>query len=330
MKVFNYVTAVACAVLASAACAIDDECATPLTEAQLADHWVASDGVKSDKDSAIDEALKRAVSMVYGELMSGEKNLKTHSAEMSVSGPDGDAKLKRKSTTLDTTTTTKTAGFVREYKVISVVPVKDGVKAHVHARIISPRAGVDAVILVTRPEASVELKSELIKVGPKKTISGREIAGVTEDALCGALAGSSKFRVCTAKDMKKAIANNNLTTALVGAGMVPSSELLQAGQMLTCDYILSTHLDKISYSSKLGQNKVTKKFGQVKSMKIVLSFRLTNVRTGTAAANDTLTLTLDNEAIDEMLAADEKADLLKGTLAGIVEPLQDWIKENSK
>ncbi len=100
--------------------------------------------------------------------------------------------------------------------------------------------------------------------------------------------------------------------------------------MLTCDYILSTRLDKISYSSKLGQNKVTKKFGQVKSMKIVLSFRLTNVRTGTTAANDTLTLTLDNDAIDEMLAADEDADLLKGTLSGIVEPLQEWIREKSK
>ena len=317
-------------VFAVAAHAIDDECATPLAEAQLADHWVASDGVKADKDSAIDEALKRAVSMVYGELMSGEKNLETHSSELSVSGPDGDAKLRNKSTTLDTTINTKTAAFVREYRVISAVPVKEGVKVHVHARIISPRGGVDAVILVTRPEASVELESELIKVGPKRTISGREIAAVAEDALCAALAGSSKFRVCTAKDMKKAIANNKLTTALVGAGMAPSSELLQAGRMLTCDYILSTRLDKISYSSKLGQNKATKKFGQVKSMKIVLGFRLTNVRSGTVAANDTLTLTLDNEAINEMLAADEEADLLKGTLTGMVEPLQEWIKENSK
>ncbi len=120
------------------------------------------------------------------------------------------------------------------------------------------------------------------------------------------------------------------STALVGAGMVPSSELLQAGQMLTCDYILSTRLESIRYSKKLGQDKKTKKFGQMYSMKIVLSFRLTNVRTGTTAANDTLTLTLDNDAIKEMLEADEEADLLRGTLSGIVEPLQEWIKENSK
>ena len=281
--------------------AIDDDCATPLTEAQLADHWVASEAVAVDKDSAIDEALKRAVSMVYGELLSGEKELKKHSGERSVSGPDGDVKIKDSSKTLDSKLKTKTAGFVREYKVISVVPTEGGQKAHVHARIINPRTGVDAVILVTKPEASVELKSSLIKVGPKKSVSGREICNITEDALCGALSGSRRFKVCTVKDIKAAVANNNLTSALVGAGMVPSSELLHAGQMLTCDYILSTHLEKISYSKKLGQDKATKKFGQIQSMKIVLSFRLTNVRTGTTAANDTLTLTLGNEAIKEML-----------------------------
>ena len=316
-------------VFAVAAHAIDDECATPLTDEQLADHWVASEAVAVDKDEAIDKAIKRAVSMVYGEVMSAETKLKKHSGEASVSSPDGDVKVKNSSKTLDSKIDTKTAGFVREYKVISVLSVDGGLKAHVHARIINPRSGVDAVILVTKPEASVELKAELIKVGPKKSVSGREIASITEDALCGALSGSRHFKVCTTKDIKAAIANNNLTSALVGAGMVPSSELLQAGQMLTCDYILSTHLEKISYSKKLGQDKKTKKFGQMHSMKVVLSFRLTNVRTGTTAANDTLTLTLGNEAIKEMLEEDDDADILKGTLSEIVEPLQGWIKENS-
>lgn len=317
-------------VFAVATYAIDDECEKPLTDEQQNDHWVASEGVAVDKDSAIDKALLRAVSMVYGENISGWKDLQKQFKAWSISGPDGDKEGKLRSTDMKERITTQTAGFVREYRVILATPVKEGIKVHIHARIINPRTGIDAVILVTKPEASIEQMSDVIKVGPTKLVSGREIANVTKDALCGALSSSSKFKVCTIEDMKKAIANNNLTSALVGAGMVPSSELLQAGQMLTCDYILSTRLESIRYSKKLGQDKKTKKFGQMYSMKIVLSFRLTNVRTGTTAANDTLTLTLDNDAIKEMLEADEEADLLRGTLSGIVEPLQEWIKENSK
>ena len=37
--------------------AIDDECATPLNDEQLADHWVASEAVAVDKDEAIDKAI---------------------------------------------------------------------------------------------------------------------------------------------------------------------------------------------------------------------------------------------------------------------------------
>ena len=41
MKVFNYVTAVACAVLAGIVFADEDICSTPLSADQLADHWIA-------------------------------------------------------------------------------------------------------------------------------------------------------------------------------------------------------------------------------------------------------------------------------------------------
>lgn len=316
--------------ICAVAFAVDDSCNAPLTLEERADHWVACDGVGKDKDTAIDNAVKRGVSMVYGQVMSAEDKMESSSSETSVQSPLGNVSVETTRESVDSKMEKKTAGFVREYKVISVMPEGGDFKAHVHARIVNPRAGVDAVILVTKPDATVELKSDLIKVGPKTTVSGKEICTVAEKALCGALSGSRRFKVCTMSDIIAAAKNNALTENLVSAGMVPSSELLQAGQMLTCDFVLMTRIEKIAYSKKLGQDKKTKKFGQVQSMKIVLSFQLTNVRTGVSAANDTVTLSLDNEEIKEMLAADEEADLLRGTFNALVQPLRGWIKKNAK
>lgn len=313
------------AVLATTFCsqAIEDECGSPLTAEQIGDHWIAAEGSAADKDSAIDEAIRRAVSMVYGEIMSAEKKMHKHTKEMS----DGETKTRQSESTLDASVDVKTAGFVREYRVISVSPTENNrLTAHVHARIINPRAGIDSVILVTKPEATAEMKAELIKVGPSKTVSGREIANIVEGALCGALAESWAFRVRTEKEVKAAIKNNIQTVVLVGADMVPSSELLLAGKLLTTDYVLSTRLEKIAYSKKLGQDKVTKKFGTMQTMKVGLTFKLTDVRTGTAVANDTLNLSLGNDEIKAMLEEDEDADLLRATLGGLVEPLSEWIK----
>lgn len=312
--------------LSLTAFAIEDKCGEPLSEAQLADHWVASEGVASDKDGAIDKAINRAVSMVYGEVMSAETELKKHTKELSASGPDGDSRVRMSEKDLKSRMDTKTAGFVREYKVISVEPTDGGLRAHIHARIINPREGVAGVILVTKPEASISLKSELIKVGPGKSFSGQELGEVAENALCGALADSHRYIPRTIKDIKAAAANNQLTTALVGAGMVPSSELLQAGKILMCDYILSSRIEKISYSKKLGQDKKTKKFGQIQAMKVTISLKLTDVRAGSTAANDTLTLALDNDEIRNMQEVDEDADLFRGVMGGIIEPLTEWIK----
>ena len=310
--------------------AVDDACNAPLTAEERADHWVACDGIGKNKDSAVDNAVKRAVAMVYGQVISAEDKMESSSSETNVQSPQGNVSVESTRESVDSKMETKTAGFVREYKVISAEPDGSDFRAHIHARIINPRAGVDAVILVMRPEASIELQSDLVKIGPKRTVSGKEICGVAEKALCGALSGSRRFKVCTMGDIAAAAKNNALTGNLVSAGMVPSSELLQTGQMLTCDFVLATRVEKIAYSKKLGQDKKTKKFGQVQSMKIVLSFQLTNVRTGASAGSDTVTLFLNNEEIREMLAADEDADLLRGTFNALVQPLRGWIKKNAK
>lgn len=303
--------------------AIEDNCGEPLSASQRNDHWIAAEGSAVDRDGAIDEAIRRAVSMVYGEIMSAEKKLFKHSSKVSC----GEMNVRKQETELSQDIDVKTAGFVREYRVVSVVPIEGNRQvAHIHARIINPRSGVDAVILVTKPETSIQMKTELIKVGPKKTISGNEIANIVEGALCGALAESWAFRVRTEKEVKASVKSNLETAAFVDANMVPNSELLLAGKLLTTDYVLSTRLEKIVYSKKLIQEKTTKKFGPIHSMKVSLCFRLTDVRTGTAVANDTLNLSLGNEEIKSLLEEDEDADLLRATLGGLVEPLSEWIK----
>lgn len=331
MKITGILSSAISVMLVGGVFAMEDKCETPLPAELLADHWVACEGSGTSKDKAIDNALKRGVSMVYGQIMSAEDKMQSASSETAVKTPVGEASVEMTSESMASSMEKKTAGFVREYKVISVVP--DGVgflKAHVHARIINPRTGVDGVILVAPPEATIELKSDLIKVGPNSTVSGREICKIAEKALCGALSGSKHFRVCTVSDIAATAANNEMTGKLVASGMVPSSELLQAGQMLTADFILTTHLEKIAYSKKLGQDKKTKKFGQMQSMKVTLGFQLTNVRTGTTAGSDTVTISLDNSEIKEMLEADEDADLLRGVFAALVNPLRGWIKKYAK
>ncbi len=331
MKSLKFVTIVSCMTVGVLAYAIDDTCATPLTAEQQADHWVACEGSGTTKDKAIDEALKRGVSMVYGEVISAEDKARSSMSSTTVTTPQGEATSEVLKESMSSSMESKTAGFVREYKVISSEPDGDGLtKVHVHARIINPRAGIDAVILVAPPEASVELKSDLVKVGPKSTVSGKEICKIAEKALCGALSNSKHFRICTIGDIAATAANNALTSKLVASGMVPNSELLQAGQMLTADFILTTHIESITYSKKLGQDKKTKKFGQMQALKMKLSFQLTNVRTGSSAGSDTAVIALDNSAIKEMLEADEDADLLRAVFGELVRPLRGWIKKNAK
>ena len=322
----NFVLLSLASVFAVPVCAMDDDCASPLTETQLSDHWVACEGVAADKNAAINDALRRGISMVFGQVMSAASALHTESSERSSDVPSGREKHKSRESDFSQDMSISTTGSVREFKVIYVTPDKrDSVKAHVHARIVNRRSNVDAVIMLTEPEATVELKSEQIKIGPKKIVSGREICRVVEDALCGALSGSKHFEIRTARDIKSSVGNDLLTKKLVGAGMAPSSELLQAGQMLTCDYVLSTKIEEIKYSKKLAQDKTTKKFGQIQAVKIVLAVRLTDVRSGTAKANETLTLDLDNDSIRQLQDEYEDADLLKATLDGLVDPLRDWI-----
>ena len=292
--------------------------------------WIECEGSGKTKPEAISEALKQGISMVYGEVMSAEDIAKMRATESMVKTPTGSASVQTGTESFESSMHTKTAGRVREYKIISLKPEPDGFCAHVHARIINPRSGIGAVILVAPTEAIIQNRTTLYDVGPKQRLSGAEIAKKVEKAICTALSLSKSFRVCTFDDIAATVANNKLTGSLVKEGMVPSSELLEANQMLTTDYILTSRFEDVKYKKTLGQNKTTKKFGTVYSFKVKLSFQLTDVRTGTTAGCDTVTFSLDDAEIREMLEEDEDADLLQGAFRGMIKPLLEWIKKRAK
>lgn len=292
--------------------------------------WIECEGTGKTKTEAISEALKQGISMVYGEVMTAEDIAKMRASESMVRTLTGSASVQLGTESFESSMVTKTAGRVREYKVISQKPEKEGFCAHVHARIINPRSGIGAVILVAPTETIIENRTTLYNVGPKQRVSGADMAKKVEQAICTALSLSKSFRVCTVNDIAATIQNNKLTGSLVKAGMVPSSELLEANQMFTTDYILTSRFEDVKYKKTLGQNKTTKKFGTVYSLKVTLSFQLTDVRSGTTAGCDTVTFSLDDAEIREMLAEDEDADLLRGAFRGMIKPLLEWIKKRAK
>jgi hypothetical protein len=95
---------------------------------------------------------------------------------------------------------------------------------------------------------------------------------------------------------------------------------------LTPDYSLRSEIKDIKYSKKLGQDKKTKKFGQIYKMTIKISVSLMNDRTGQEVKSDMITLSLDNDEIKGLLAEDEDADLLQAALSKLSEPIEIWIK----
>lgn len=301
------------------------KCETPLDEG-----WIECEGIAATEQKAIDEALKQGISMVFGVNLSAVDLAKSLSAETTVETPEGQATVSTSSESMQSETLKQTAGSVKQWKKISVTPHGADLKAHVHALIVNPRVGIEAVIMVAPPTTDASLRTEMFSIGPKKRVSGREICQVVEGSLCSALSGSKKFKICSFADVKKTAATAKLSNAMVGAGLAPSSELMEAGKVLTADYVLTTKLESLTYKKTLGMDKVTKKFGPQYKLKVVLGLNLTNVRQGTSAGADTVTLSLENQEIAKLLEDDEDADLLRTCFGALVDPLRGWIKKNVK
>lgn len=180
-------------------------------------------------------------------------------------------------------------------------------------------------LMVCKPTMTIEDKSTVYQLGPKCRMSGAEVAKAIQFALPNGLAKANKFLILNDKSLATVINNKATTDAMVAHGLANASELMQAGQGLTPDFSLKTEIKDISYSKKLGQDKKTKKFGQVYKMTIKLEVTLMNDRSGQAVKSDSITLALDNDEIKGLLEEDEDADLLLAALSKLAEPIEDWI-----
>ena len=294
--------------------------------------WIVCVGMGSERKDVVQAALVEGISQVYGQLLQNDERqlerMKKFKMNANIMGKEMSAVSKTSSKETQSSTLTKTAGFVREYRVIQVLPKDGNQEATVYAYIVNPRAGGTVALMVCKPTMTIEDRSTLYQLGPKTRMSGAEVAKAIQFALPNGLAKANKFLILNDNSLKSVIENKATTEAMVATGLAGAQELMQAGQGLTPDFSLRTEIKDIKYSKKLGQDKKTKKFGQVYKMSIKIDVTLMNDRTGQAVKSDTITLVLDNDEIKGILAEDEEADLLQAALSKLSDPIEEWIKGN--
>lgn len=293
------------------------------------DGWIVCVGYGADRKRAVQAALVEGISQVYGQLLQNDERMsermKSIQASASAFGKVVETAAMSNTQESDSTTLTKTAGFVREFRIIQVVPKDGNQEATVYAYIVNPRAGGTVALMVCKPTMTIEDKANIYQLGPKVRMSGAEVAKAIQFALPNGLAKANKFLILNDKSLGTVIENKSATEAMVATGLANASELMQAGQGLTPDFSLRSEIKDIQYSKKLGQDKKTKKFGQTYKMSIKIEVTLMNDRTGQAVKSDTITLALDNDEIKGLLEEDEDADLLQAALSKLADPIEEWI-----
>lgn len=293
------------------------------------DGWIVCIGVGSERKDAVQQALVEGISQVYGQMLQNDERMSERMKKIKTNanflGKELSTTVRLTKKESQSSTLTKTAGFVREYRVIQVVPKDGNQEATVYAYIVNPRAGGTVALMVCKPLMTIEDKSTVYQLGPNRRMSGAEVAKAVQFALPNGLAKANKFLILNDKSLSAVVENKVTTDVMVAAGLANASELMQAGQGLTPDYSLRSEIKDIKYSKKLGQDKKTKKFGQMYKMSVRIDVTLVNDRTGQAVKADSITLALDNDEIKELLEEDEEADLLQAVLSKLAEPIEEWI-----
>lgn len=273
----------------------------------LPDGWIECVGNGMDRQTAILAALVEGISQVYGISLQNDAKMKERMSRLKVDTDVSKVSLKEK----ENDTLSKTAGFVKEYRVIAVRNNGEGgLEAKIHALITNPRAGGTVAVMLYKPAMPLENLTKNYEIGPKRRMSGNEIANVVGKVFNRAFSGTNSFLVLDMEDLEKVLAQQEFSTGMVEAGLSPSQELLKAGQLLTADYILTSEIEDLKYSRKIDLNKETKKYGPVYKMSIRMSYKLTDAVTGQSLLSEVVSASLDNEEITALLDEDEDADLL--------------------
>ena len=296
------------------------------------DGWITCVGSGSDRYSAVQAALTEGISMVYGESLASDTRMKERSAKMksnmSIMGKDINICAKMSSKEVQTDTLTKTAGFVKAYRVAQVIEKGGNQEATVYAYIVNPRAGGTVALLVKKPTMSISDRTKLYDIGGGKRKSGAEVADLIKFSIPNGLESAGKFIVMTEESIVSAAKSAGLANAMVAVGTASASELNELGQGLTPDYSLASELSDVKYSSKLTMVKGKKGLQKVYKLTMTLKVSLYNDRQSQLVKSEVIKLTLDDGEIKDLLEIDEDADLLSAAVAKLAKPIQEMIKGN--
>jgi hypothetical protein len=221
---------------------------------------------------------------------------------------------------------TATSGFVRQYRVVVVKDLDGGLhEATVRALFVDPRAGGATAMLVTPPKLSLADKTKSFQIGPKARLSGGELAAKLKGVLASALASANRFYVLTPESLGKAIAVGKLSEKMVEEGLAPGSDLLRACESATADYILSSTLEDVKWTSKLGMDKASGRFAPQRKLSLAVKLSLFSVRKASVVTEEVVAVSLGEPEIAELLEADEDADLLHAALKKVSASVEAWI-----
>ncbi len=295
--------------------------------ARPAEGWIECVGTGKDRAGAVNAALVEGVGQVYGTALQNDTKLQERMKKFRLNND-----LRRESfRNQESNTLTKTSGFVREYRIVNVRDLGDGrIEAVVHALIVNPRAGGVVALMLWKPTMAQENLTRDFELGPGRRLSGSEVTTLAERTLNRAFINMNRFLVLDVEDTAIAAGQQALAGKLVEAGLAPASELLKAGQMLTADYVLTTLIEELKYSRKLGLNKATGKFEPLYAMSLRMGYKLTDVTTGRPVLSDVLTVRLDHKEISDLLAEDEQSDLLQTLMDKAAQTLSDAITRQNQ
>ena len=288
----------------------------------LPEGWIECTGQGLGRKEAISAALTEGIQQVYGVSLQNDAKIKERMAKLKFNTKA--LRLSNKSS--ESNTLTQTAGFVKEYRIISVKKIGGGkLEAIIHALIVNPRSSGVVAIMLHKPTMPLENLTKSYNIGPERRLSGSDITTVVGKTFNRAFANANKFLVLDMEDLAKVVSQQQISKAIVNLGLAPSSELLKAGQLLTADYILTSAIEDLKYSKKIGYNKRIKKFGPIYQMSIRMNYKLTDVTTGHSLLSNVITAKLNNDEISALLADDEDSDLLLALMEKVTNILNEAI-----
>lgn len=286
------------------------------------DDWVECVGTGKSRPEAIRAALVEGVSMVYGTKLTQDNSVSIRFKSFQ-NNTANSALFEKKGAS---STLSETAGFVRQYRVLAVKTEDGGLlEATVRAHVVNPRAKAIPAVFVAPMHVSLADKTKNFQVGPKERLSGGDLAKKLESELADALAAANRFMVLSGDSIDKTAFSGDLAKAMVEGGLAPATELLNACEASTADYVLGSALQDVKWTSKVGLDKSTGKFAPQRKLSIRAKVRLTDVRAARIVATEDLVASLDEEEIGMILGEDEDADLLFYALKKIAPSVEEWL-----